>query len=796
MYQSLARLNQAALRRPRSCIVAWLIVVAIASAFLPQIKLNASFRVFFNESDPMVHTLDKLHGNYSTGEMSAIMVATKEGDIFTRETLTAVEELTQAAWKLPKTIRVDSLNNFPFSRSTGDDIQVTELVENAAALTDTQLAQIRRDALSDALIRTRLISEDASATLVVVTFTPETGESLVDSMVIYKQAIVLRDQMRARYPDLNFHMTGVVAGNAAVTNAATRDGFVIIPLGMTCALLCMFWFLRRESGDPRAAGYGLIGALMVITVASLIPMGLMAAAGISANNVTAVIPVVILTLAVADSLHILVTYYQRMRAGNNRQQAMLESLRINAEPVWLTSATTMIGFLAMNFSESPPFQDMGNLVASGVFIAWLAANTLLPATILLLPASKTAATQDPDISMHQLAAWVMRHYRLILCTGMVTLAVGISCVPLNRINESWITYLSDSTDFGADTGKIVERFRNLNEIEFDIPAGGEGGVYKLPFLLQLEQFSDWLRSQPEVRFVQSVDGTLKRLNKNMHGDDPAYYRMPDTEAETAQLMLLYAMSLPYGSSVDSDINMNRSATRLVIGLKSSDTAYHLGVQKRIQDWLRANTPDLYHPGTGLTSIMSSLAHRDAKGMVWGSALALLLISLSIALVFRSIQYGLISALVNTIPAVIAFGIWGLLVGQVGLSVSIVFSASIGIIVDYCLHFMSKYRRAKYELNLSTEQAIEYAYSTVGVALLVTTAVLVINFGILGLSQFRVNIYMGLLTAMTISLAFLSQLFFLPALLLLLDRLHIRLDKPKDIQLSHPAESLPSDLSTS
>ncbi|MGB1580286.1 MAG: MMPL family transporter, partial [Nevskiales bacterium] len=157
-------------------------------------------------------------------------------------------------------------------------------------------------------------------------------------------------------------------------------------------------------------------------------------------------------------------------------------------------------------------------------------------------------------------------------------------------------------------------------------------------------------------------------------------------------------------------------------------------------------------------------------MLTGTVMALVVISITIMVVFRSFTYGLLSFLVNIMPATLALGLWGLFVGQVGISVSMVFAASLGIIVDYCLHFLSKYRRARHEQQLSAEQAIHYAFSTVGVALLVTTAVLGLNFAILGLSDFRINIDMGVLTAMTIVFALLAQLFYLPSLLLALGRI--------------------------
>jgi predicted RND superfamily exporter protein len=291
----------------------------------------------------------------------------------------------------------------------------------------------------------------------------------------------------------------------------------------------------------------------------------------------------------------------------------------------------------------------------------------------------------------------------------------------------------------------------------------------MDYLDKLATFADWMRGQPEVRYVQAMDLTLKRLRRNMHGDDPAYERMPTSEEEAAQYLLLYEMSLPYGASLTNEMTLDKSALRMIVGLNHSETADHLAFQARAAQWLDDNAPELAYPGTSTTTIMADLSRRDSKAMLSGTVMALIVISLTIMIVFRSLEYGVLSFLVNIMPATLALGLWGLFVGQVGISVSMVFAASLGIIVDYCLHFLSKYRRAKQEQGLSAEQAIEYAFSTVGVALLVTTAVLGINFAILGLSNFRINIDMGVLTAMTIVFALLAQLFYLPALLLALER---------------------------
>lgn len=770
MYKNLTKLNAFCIRHPWLTCLVWLVAVAAISASMSNIKVDGSYRSFFDPNDPLVIALDEIEERYDTGDALIFLVNTKDGDLFTRDGLSAIEDLTEAGWQLPKSLRVDSLRNFPFSRSQGDELTVSDLYENPAALDEAGLAQVRENALNEALLINRLLTPNGNASIVVVNFTEEVGHSLSLSREIYHAGLALRDEMRARYPNLGFYVTGVVGGSAAGADVAMDDGGFLIPLGLLFALLAIVCYLYYESRHALTSVYGMLACLSVIIVSTLVPMGVMGLLEIAATNITVLIPVIILTLAVADSLHILITYFQRLGTGEDSAAALRESLRINAEPVWLTSVTTMLGFLVMNASDSPPFQAMGNLVALGVFVAWLGVNTLLPAVMSMLPVKVQLKSSTEHNPMVGLATRVIRHYRAILALGVLTVVLGIVCIPMNRMNDSWTTYLTEDTTFGADTAELIRSFQDFNYIEFELDTGKPNGIFDMEYLATLATFADWMRAQPEVRYVQAMDLTLKRLNRNMHGDDPAYERMPTQADEAAQYLLLYELSLPYGRSLTDEMTLDKSALRMVVGLNHSETADHLAFQARAAAWLNENAPDLAYPGTSTTTIMADLSRRDSKAMLTGTVMALIVISLTIAVVFRSLTYGILSFLVNVMPATLALGLWGLFVGQVGISVSMVFAASLGIIVDYCLHFLSKYRRAKQEQGLSAEQAIEYAFSTVGVALLVTTAVLGINFAILGLSNFRINIDMGVLTAMTIVFALLAQLFYLPALLLALGRL--------------------------
>jgi predicted RND superfamily exporter protein len=174
-------------------------------------------------------------------------------------------------------------------------------------------------------------------------------------------------------------------------------------------------------------------------------------------------------------------------------------------------------------------------------------------------------------------------------------------------------------------------------------------------------------------------------------------------------------------------------------------------------------------GSGLSIIWAHISQRNIESMLGASFGALVLISAILILALRNIRLGLLSLIPNLAPAFMAFGIWGMLVGQVGLGLSVVVSLTLGIVVDDTIHFLSKYIRARRESNLDPADAVRYAFNTVGTAMWVTSLALVAGFAVLTASGYTVNAQMGLLSAITISLALLLDFFFLPALLLIMDR---------------------------
>jgi predicted RND superfamily exporter protein len=485
--------------------------------------------------------------------------------------------------------------------------------------------------------------------------------------------------------------------------------------------------------------------------------------------VSAAAPTIILTLAVADSVHILVTLFDQMRRGASRNDALVESLRINAQPVFLTSLTTVIGFLSLNFSDAPPLRDVGNITSIGVTAAWLYSVLLLPALVSILPIRTQRLESSGSAAMERLADFVIAKRRPLLWgMSVVVVALGAS-ISLFEINDRPIEYFDDSIQFRRDADYAMQHLTGIYGFSYSLGAGESSGINNPEYLARLEAFANWLRSHEEIVHVVTLADTMKRLNKNMHGDDPAWYRLPEDRELAAQYLLLYEMSLPYGLDLSDQINVDKSATRMDVTFADVDFKIIKAIKSESEGWLRENgLPSMETEPSSPAVMFAYIAERNISAMIRGTALAFALISIVLIVSLRSFKIGVVSIIPNLVPAIMSFGIWALVWGEVGFAISIVAGVSIGIIVDDTVHFLSKYLRARREQGLSPEDSVRYAFRTVGMALAVTSAILVLGFAALSMSAFWPNATLGMLTALAIVCALVADFLLLPPLLMVFD----------------------------
>lgn len=739
------------------------LIAMLLAAIIPglsQLDFKNDYRVYFGQNNPELQAYDSIQKDYNKNDNILFIVEPSDASVFTVSTLQAIAELTQKAWQLPYSTRVDSITNFQHTVAQGDDLLVGDLVSDSKELTEAELGVIKRVALNEPLLVNRLVSESGHVAGVNVTVQLP-AEQAFEIIEVANKARQLAAEIATKYPGTKFYLSGMVMMNNAFSESVIHDNRTLVPA--MCAILIVVLMLCLRS------------IYAVVTVVSLIIFSIGMALGMTGwlgwflTPTSIIAPTIIMTMAVADCVHLLVTQLHLMRRGASKRMAIRESLRINFQPVLLTSLTTAIGFLSMNFSDAPPFRDLGNIVAVGVFWAWLLSCTFLPALMMILPVGVRVNGELGAAVMTELANWVIRHRKPLLMVNALLAAVLISFAPFNELNDEFVKYFDQTVEFRQSTDFLNSNMGGIYTIELSLHTGNDGGINEPKYLRQLSGFVDWVKGQPEVKHVNTITDTFKRLNMNMHQDRHEWYKLPYRRELAAQYLLLYEMSLPYGLDLNDQVNIDKSSVRITVTLDSISTNQMLALERRMRDWVKLNMPAVVADIASPILMFAHIGQRNIIRMVAGTLVALVLISVILILAFRSLKLGLISLIPNLVPAGIAFGIWALIDGSIGLGLSVVTGMTLGIVVDDTVHFISKYKRARVEKGFDSEQAIRYAFSTVGVAMWITSAVLVSGFVVLGFSHFTMSSGMGLMTAITITVAFFMDLLLLPVLLMSLEK---------------------------
>lgn len=738
------------------------LILVMGLASQGKMEFDGDYHVFFSKSNPELEAFDALQEKYTKDDNVILVLSPKNENVFTKENLTAIEELTASSWNTPYSSRVDALTNFQHTRAEGDDLYVDDLSYESSLKTPEEIAEIKRRALAEPLLVNRILNTKGSVTAINITVKLPGIDSAKEIPEVTAFVRKMIEDFKAKHPNFEVHTSGLVPLNTAFFESSMND------LGLTMIMLIIViittLILTRNI-------WSTLATLVVVLFSIMSAVGFVGIMGIKLTPPSAVFPTMILTLAVADSIHILITMLQKMRVdGLSKVDALVESIRLNFMPVFITSLTTVIGFLTMNFGDVPPFWDLGNITAFGMTMAFLFSTTTLPAIMAVFPVKVTQKEKlrTSKSNMYQrLGNFVVRQpVRLTVISVIVIGALGY-LASKNRFNDEFINYFDTSVKFRTDTDYISDNLTGIYNIEFSIGSGESGGINNPRYLRTLNDFEDWLNEQPEVIHVNAFSEVARRVNRSMHGDNTEFYRVPDSREEAAQYLLLYELSLPFGLDLNNQINVDKSESRVTVTLKNIDSPQMIAFSERGEQWLKDNAPKEMHAlGVSPMLMFSKLGFRQADSMLKGNIIALILISLILMLALRSFKLGLLSLIPNVTPVIIGFGIWAMYSAQINTGMVVVFGMTLGIIVDDTVHFMSKFLRARRELGYTAKEAVVYAFETVGKALVTTTLVLLAGFTVLSTSSFALNSYMARITVVIILSALIIDFILLPSLLIL------------------------------
>jgi hypothetical protein len=724
-----------------------------------KLSFSNDYRVFFSSDNPELEEYQQFQSVYGQTDSIILIVHNPHGSVMLGTIIPDIQYLVEQLLEVNYVQRVEAITNFPHVFVENDELIVQSFIHDSFSMSAEDYLQKQQEALSNTIIKGGLLSSTADTTTLNIVFDlPQKSASEVLNAADAVRR--LTREFQTNHPKLKTALSGVIMLNTAFSEAGIHDMIYLLPL-MLIVLFVILYFLLRSI-------YGVLIIFAVIAYSCIFALGMAGFFGIPITVVSVSALIIIMTLAVANSMHLLITLLNLLAKEQhpNKHECVFESVKQNFLPICLTSITTIISFLTLNFSDVPPYWHLGNITALGVFAAWVLSFLLLPILMLGVPVAHRSVTfsQQQEARIMRIGHWVVHHHKAILVVGIVACIALVAQIPKLQFNDQFIHYFSKNIEFRRDADFMQQHLSGLYTIEYLVPAQFADGVFEPEYVQQLDAFTVWLRKQQEVGHVYSYSDVMRLIHKVMNST----LDLPEDADTAAQYFLLYQLSLADDTSLESRISLDKTSTRLSVTVDNLSSVEMQSLVERAELWQKQHWP-LYMQAnaTGPAVMFAYISKRNIASMIKGNAVSLLLISLILLVLLRSFSLGVLSLLANALPILMMFGMWTMCVGEVGMVGTTISAATLGIVVDDTIHFLTKYLRAR-ALYDATE-AVLLTFKKVGVAIVSTSIVLIGGLAVLIGSDFQLNQQAGLLTVICIGLALLFDLLILPAGLILFSK---------------------------
>lgn len=726
-------------------------VLALASAyFTTQLKFSFDFEQFFPKGDPDLEFFQDFIENFEADDNFMLIALVRPQGVFDSLFLAQAHDFALRARSVPHALGSQSLTQFSYPLKT--PFAVTSIPVIHLTQPDRYDAD-RRRLLADERFVNNFINKDATTLLVYLKTT--SNMSLDDS----REHLAGLDALLAEYDFPAVHKMGRPYFQQELVRMQQREIIVSAVVSGILVSLVMFLLFRRA--------WGIIISLVSIGLGMLLFMGFLGATGRELNAIAALYPVLMIIVGTSDVIHIMSKYIDELRKGQSREDAIRITTREIGMATLLTSLTTAVGFATLLTSKVTPIRDFGINAAIGVMIAYVT-------VILFTTAVLSYFSTDQIIKLGKgQAVWdrlLERTYRTTLnysraiAWGTVALVL-VSFVAISRIttNYSIINNMPRGEQITEDFAFFEKELSGFRPMEFAIFTQGEYRATDYAVLKEMAKIEDYLHQFPYIQAIGSVTAVYKSINQ-MHANNRVdAYVLPDTEEKYNRYRKL-ADKVP-NLQLNVLVNESRDKARITSRILDigADTIKAFG--QRTDAWVAANVDSsiiqVRRTGTGL--IIDKNAEYIRHSLLTGLALAIVIISLLMALLFKDWRMLFVALIPNLIPLVLAGALLGILGIELEAGVSIVFAVIFGIAVDDSIHFLSKFKLAR-SRGMAVEESIHLTFRETGKAIVLTSIILFFGFLVMLFSIHPPSVTIGLLISLTLVSALLADLLLLPLLI--------------------------------
>ena len=733
-------------------LVAIITVAAMVGA--SRVQFDFTIENLFPEDDPDVDAYFKFREEFER-EDDLISLAYDAGDPFSFQSLTTVQKLTTELSKIDGMVKVTSLTNVELFQPGKDLILAS--VYGSIPNSQESLDSLKNRIMTSSLLKENLISSDGKTAAILL--------ELDDMVNNHEGRAKIVDQIGEiiAVTDWKWYEAGIpVLRTRYVQYMLVDYGRFFVPVSIVLfgILFLLFRTIR-----------GMLLPFSAVIISDLWVLGLMGASGLTINIVTYLVPILVLIIGVADSIHILVKFQEELVHCREKREAIERTVRKIGAAIMLTSITTAIGFFSLVSTNITMIRQFGAIVAVAVILAFLVSITFVPAMLMILKIPPKVRLQRVTESFrHRFLKWVVavnnrRQNFIVVISSLLVITFIYYAMKIDS-HSALMEDLSSGNQLYDDMTFMEERMGSVLPMEVIVTVESsvgsiENGIKKPEILRAIAKLQEKLSSIPEIGKTISAVDYLREMNKAFHEGDPDYYTIPETREIVAQYIFLQE------AQFETLTNLDYSSARLAGRITDITSLRAQQITDEVKQWCGDNLPtSLNVELTGTTLMALKINQYLVNNLVVSFLIAFGVIFFSMLVLFRSIKLATVSMIPNFIPLLLMAGVMGFFEIKLRPTTAMTFAIAFGIAVDDTIHYLARFRHELFAHGGHYKKANEQTLLTTGKAIVSTSLVLSAGFFIMVSSNFLPSRDFGFLSAITMLGALLGDLFFLPTVLAL------------------------------
>jgi predicted RND superfamily exporter protein len=516
-------------------------------------------------------------------------------------------------------------------------------------------------------------------------------------------------------------------------------------------------------------------SMITVIIGVLWAFGILGLLKYEITVLTALIPPLIIVIGIPNCIFLINKYQQEIKQHGNQAKSLQRVIAKVGNATLMTNVTTASGFATFILTNSQLLKEFGIVASICIIAIFLLCLLIIPIVYSFMPVPKNKHLKHLNKRwINRFVDWMenkVRHNRI----AIYIISIGLLCVSIIgiyniKISGSLIEDMPKKTEFFKSIRFFEKEYKGIMPLEILIDTKRKKGVMKLATLKRMNELQEYIEEFPEFSKSLSVVDLVKYSKQAYYNGNPEYYQLPNSQERS--FILSYAKSSAQDTNLlKSYVDSTGQFARITTFMKDTGTERF----DRIEEDLKAKALKIFPQDrytvsfTGKALLFQKGTKYLVKNLIISLSLAILLIALFMAWMFRSFRMILVSLIPNLLPLIITAGLMGFLGVPIKPSTILVFSIAFGISVDDTIHFLAKYRQELIANNWKIKKSVYAALRETGVSMFYTSIVLFFGFSVFTISSFGGTVALGALVSVTLVFAMLANLLLLPSLLLSLEK---------------------------